>query len=529
MADGVVGKCDGCQLVSELMAELDILRRRSSEMSQLEERCRRAEEALKAHEERSRLWRESAPMGVCATDGNGRIAAINRKMKEMLSLPPIHDENDDNDSQASDLLESSMGEALRLCLETKKPLVVEQFQPNSKEGPKSLRYHLSPVSDGGGAALGVIAFGEDITPLHRAEQALRESEERYRLLFESSPIAMIERDASTLKAHIEQLSDSGVTDLGDYVLKDPEEIDRCMSMIKTVKHNVAFLELMEISDDTAFARGLDMASFKDAKELGREIILMLARNSTSNEKERTFTTLKGSKKNVLAKTLVVSGHEATFSRIVVALVDITQRKRMEEALRISEQRFRDQAIRDDLTGLYNRRYLYSSLNELISAAKTDDSKVSVIFMDIDHFKVVVDTYGHLNGSQVIRELAGTIRYAVESPAYAVAYAGDEFVIVLPGLDDACAKQKALEIRRLINNAVYLREQGVDVRLSASFGVATFPDHAKDMRDLLSAADQALFCVKQTGKNSVGLHRNHAGNVHSEGLTEDDGGRNATRG
>jgi len=115
----------------------------------------------------------------------------------------------------------------------------------------------------------------------------------------------------------------------------------------------------------------------------------------------------------------------------------------------------------------------------------------------------VDAHGHLNGSQAIREVAATIRESIEEPAYAVAYAGDEFVVVLPGHDKDQAMAKALNIQSRINNSVYLRGQGLAVKLQASFGVATFPDHATDLTGLLASADRALFGVKANGKSAIG--------------------------
>ncbi len=493
-----------CKSREQLLAELDALQRQVAEMKHTEERGRQAEEALRALEARNRLLRECAPMGVFAVDDKGRVTTINRKMKEMLDLAEDGEDEVINIFQVLDLSQSSFADMIRCCLETKEAMVFERSVCGS-EGPcERLRYHLSAVSDSNGSTLGAIAFGEDVTELNHAEQALRESEKRYRLLFQSAPIAMIERDASALKAHIEHLRASGVSDFREYVAANPEDVSRCMSMIKTVSCNGAFLELMEIPHEVALSNGFGMAVFEGAAELAREIVLMLAEGGKTNEKERTFTTLKGNKKSVVAKTLVLSGHEDTFSRIVIAFMDISRRKQAEESLRLSEQRFREQAMRDDLTGLYNRRFLYRTLEALIESAKAEGSQVSVIFMDIDRFKHVVDTYGHLNGSQAIREVAATIGGCVKSPGYAVAYAGDEFVVVLPGSGGDAARQQAVEIRDGMNREVYLREAGIEVRLQASFGVATFPDHARDMTGLLGAADHALFTVKQTGKNGIKL-------------------------
>lgn len=160
------------------------------------------------------------------------------------------------------------------------------------------------------------------------------------------------------------------------------------------------------------------------------------------------------------------------------------------------------AIHDDLTGLYNTRYLYKTLSTLLAAANLNKTAVSLIFMDIDNFKKVVDTYGHLMGSQAIRELAGTVRECIKEPAFGVAYGGDEFVIVLDGFTKKQAIEKAEEIRSQMTKTIYLRNFGHQVNLKASFGVATFPDDAKDVLTLLACADRAMFDIKEGGKNAV---------------------------
>ena len=92
------------------------------------------------------------------------------------------------------------------------------------------------MPDGSGTVSGVLAFVEDMTSLKLAQDAVQESEERYRLLFQSTPIALIERDASRLKAHLDRLRASGVTDFSNYLAENPREVAHCKSMIKTVDY-----------------------------------------------------------------------------------------------------------------------------------------------------------------------------------------------------------------------------------------------------------------------------------------------------
>ncbi|MBL7204648.1 MAG: GGDEF domain-containing protein [Desulfobacteraceae bacterium] len=173
-----------------------------------------------------------------------------------------------------------------------------------------------------------------------------------------------------------------------------------------------------------------------------------------------------------------------------------------EALRKSEEKFRKLAIHDNLTGLYNTRYLYQALSELISESLVSKQPFSLIFMDIDDFKQVVDTHGHLKASQTLQEFASTLQETLQEPAYAVAYGGDEFVMVLPGLNKRQALHMAENVRSRIGETLYLRGEGLRVRLRASFGVSTFPDDATSLSEMLALADQAMFFVKERGKNSV---------------------------
>ena len=177
-------------------------------------------------------------------------------------------------------------------------------------------------------------------------------------------------------------------------------------------------------------------------------------------------------------------------------------KQAQKALRKSEQKFRKQAIHDNLTGLYNTRYLYHALDELIKKSASLGRVFSLVFMDIDDFKQVVDTHGHLNASKALQEIAATIKTNLQAPAYGVAYGGDEFVLVLPEFDKQQALDMAETIRKRIKETLYLQKAGLRVQVSSSLGVSTFPDDADTLTELLALADQAMFSVKERGKDSV---------------------------
>ncbi|MFH0994081.1 MAG: sensor domain-containing diguanylate cyclase [Pseudomonadota bacterium] len=162
----------------------------------------------------------------------------------------------------------------------------------------------------------------------------------------------------------------------------------------------------------------------------------------------------------------------------------------------------DLSIRDTLTGMFNTRYLYQTLDAMISERSAGLAPVSLIFMDVDNFKQVVDSYGHLKGSQVLHEIAGTIRGCIQEPAFGVAYGGDEFVVVLPDMPKESAYRTAEDIRMRINETSYLCDDGYSIHVGISLGLASFPEDAENSQELLALADGALFQIKANGKNGV---------------------------
>lgn len=486
--------------------ELGDLRQRLAGMAQLEHRYAEAEAALKRLAHRDRLLGDSAPLGIVVVDREGNIQGLNRRLRDWLLWPEGLDPEGMNLFTFQPLVDAGVIEDFRRCIASNRTIQQDHTCVARNGQCLQLRFHLGPIADQDGSVTGLMSFVENTTQLKEAQAAAQENEQRYRLLFQSAPTPMVERDASQLKAHIENLQASGIADLKSYFQQNPEEVLRCVGLIRTADCNNAFMELLETQDKEALMANLPQVIMgPELQHMAREMVLLVAQGCFIPEREMTIRTAQGRSKRIIMRAMALAGHETTMARVVLTMVDISARVAAEEALRASEQRFREQALHDNLTGLHNQRYLYHSLPLLIQSARNEKTPLSVIFMDLDNFKRVVDTHGHLNGSRAIQEVAAVVRDTIAAPAYAVAYAGDEFVVVLPDAAGDQATNKASQIGERIKNTVFLSNQGRNVRLQASFGVATFPDHAEDAEALLAAADTALFEIKGTGKGAIGRY------------------------
>jgi diguanylate cyclase (GGDEF)-like protein len=165
-------------------------------------------------------------------------------------------------------------------------------------------------------------------------------------------------------------------------------------------------------------------------------------------------------------------------------------------------KIRKMSIMDEYTGLYNSRFLHQILDEFFS--KTDQkTQLSVVFMDIDNFKSIVDKYGHLLGTKLLKEIGITITSNLWKEDILIKYGGDEYIIILPGRSKPEAVKHCENILFAINESTYLKSEAEPARITASFGIATYPEDAETKKEVLILADNALFKIKNSTKNSVG--------------------------
>lgn len=180
--------------------------------------------------------------------------------------------------------------------------------------------------------------------------------------------------------------------------------------------------------------------------------------------------------------------------------DISQ---MEKHIGFSMQYWQSQRLSlcDDLTGLYNQKYMSAVLDGEIARALREHSKFTVLFLDIDYFKAVNDTRGHWVGSKLLVEIARLLNNSIRRCDYAFRYGGDEFVIVMPQTQAEDAVVIAERLRETIEKANFIID-GEKLHLTLSIGLACFPDHARSYKDIIKIADEAMYSGKVKSRNTV---------------------------
>jgi diguanylate cyclase (GGDEF)-like protein len=167
-------------------------------------------------------------------------------------------------------------------------------------------------------------------------------------------------------------------------------------------------------------------------------------------------------------------------------------------------RSRDLAMRDDLTKAYNRRFFETYLDEEIERSRRYGAVFTIIFLDLDDLRQVNNEYGHLSGSRTLQEVAKRILGAVRGIDKVVRFGGDEFCVILPQTDQEQAVAVARRIARSMTSSPLQIDGHIEVNITASFGIASYPTHAITKDALIRQADAAMYRVKSTTKNAVGV-------------------------
>jgi diguanylate cyclase (GGDEF)-like protein/PAS domain S-box-containing protein len=402
---------------------------------------------------------DSTADGILVTDDGGHILTYNQRFVDMWRIP-----QDIVDTADERLVRSTVIDQLSQPVEYENTIASLYAQPEAesfellefRDGRRFERYSIGRTIEGI-AKVRVWSF-RDVTARFAAEAALRESEVRYRLLFEQNAA-------------------------GVYVTDFRGEIVDC---------NSTFASLVGARRNDLV--GKSVGDLYERRVEREELAAMLQDAGILNGVEIELRRVDGARVWVLQNLgLVGQGEQAM---IHATVVDISDRKRAEEQIEFH-------AYHDVLTHLPNRRLFTDRLALGINRARRSGKSLAVMFIDLDHFKTVNDTFGHTAGDELLLEMSQRLRECIREDDTVARIGGDEFTIILSELrhpeDAAQVAQKILEMVQLP-----MTISGMPIEISASIGIALYPVDGFDVETLLRNADSAMYRAKESGRNNYQL-------------------------
>lgn len=353
-----------------------------------------------------------------------------------------------------------MDELYRRVLAGERVARFETVRLHDNGEPVHLSLSLSPVRDNAGTVTGIAVIGRDITGRVRAEQALRESERQLESILNNAAEGMI------------VVSESGTLE----------------------RINLVAQRLFGLRPDEAVGMNLRQLAIDLAADEARSTLDngLWLRTLLGGRRELSGRRSDGALFPLELSLSEISLHPSP-PKFTAVLRDITERKRWETQIYAL-------AYSDPLTGLPNRLLLRDRLEHAIAAAQRNRSLVAVLFIDLDNFKRVNDSFGHHVGDQLLRDIAERARSCVREIDTVCRVGGDEFVVVLPELRDA---QDAGAVARKLHGSLAqpYRVDLCDMSVTPTLGISVFPHHGSDAETLIRNADAAMYHAKENGKNA----------------------------
>lgn len=331
----------------------------------------------------------------------------------------------------------------------------------------------------------------------RAADALRVGEARFRSLYDHAPVALWQQDWSAARRALQELAESGVEDLGQWLQNNPSQLLRLAGLVRITDVNAAALtQVGAYPSRVELGRlGLEQNFAPAALPMFAQALLALERGQHLFLGEGSFLRLDGVQRQNELTLLVMPGHEHALDFVIVSTVDITERKRLNDELV-------QLATTDFLTGLPNRREFMARLDSEQARLQRDvGGRAAVLMLDIDHFKDINDAHGHDRGDAVLRHLAGLMRDSQRKIDMLGRVGGEEFAILLPGADMEAARTFAERLRQRIADTP-LQQHGGSIVVTVSIGIAGMAAADRGGDAALVRADQALYRAKRGGRNRV---------------------------
>ena len=322
---------------------------------------------------------------------------------------------------------------------------------------------------------------EDTTARAEAQRVIASSEQYARSLFEHSPVSLWVEDFSSVKALIDEARSQGIRDFATFIKVHSEFVTRCMHEIRVIDVNHETLRMFGARSKDELLRNTGRIFRDEMHESFSEQLRELWDGKTLQQREVVNYSLTGELVNIHMQFSVMEGHQDRWDLVLVSLVDITARKKAEAYLEYLGKH-------DVLTQLRNRTFY---TEELARLARKGPWPLSVLVIDMNGLKQANDENGHAAGDSLLRRIGEVLTKAVDAPSVAARIGGDEFAVLMPGMEERGAQHMKERIQTLLdmNNQFYGGDRGLQLSLSIGIAHCTSGDQIESM---LLRADKAMY-------------------------------------
>ncbi|MCZ2496212.1 diguanylate cyclase [Xylophilus sp. Kf1] len=322
---------------------------------------------------------------------------------------------------------------------------------------------------------------EDTTARAEAQRVIASSEQYSRSLFEHSPVSLWVEDFSSVKALIDEARSQGIRDFATFIKVHPEFVTRCMHEIRVIDVNHETLRMFGARTKDELLRNTGRIFRDEMHDSFSEQLRELWDGKTLQQREVVNYSLTGELVNIHMQFAVMDGHQERWDLVLVSLVDITARKKAEAYLEYLGKH-------DVLTQLRNRTFY---TEELARLARKGPWPLAVLVIDMNGLKQANDENGHAAGDGLLRRIGEVLTKAVDAPSVAARIGGDEFAVLMPGLEERGAQHMKERIQTLLdmNNQFYGGDRGLQLSLSIGIAHCTSGDQIESM---LLRADKAMY-------------------------------------
>ena len=390
MIGGVIGARD----ITDRRCMQDEIKRYSENLEELVEQRTRG---LAESESRFRTLVENLPLKIFVKDRNSVYLSCNDHYAQDLKINPEEIVGkDDYAFFPRELADSYRAVDRRIIHSGRTEELEEKYLANGIESWVSTIK--TPIRNAEGNVTGLLGIFRDVTEHVLMQQKLKENEERYRSLFESSPISLWEEDFSAVKEYLDGLQHGGASDFRRHFKHHPEDVAKCAGLVKILSVNNATLELYNAKSAEEIVDGLSRVLTKESHDAFREELVAWAEGKKRFESEIDNQTLDGNVKHVSLKCSVVPGYENTLGKVLVSIVDLTQRRLMERDLRLAQRlaaigetaAMVGHDLRNPLQGIASAAY-YLRTKERSKLSKTGREMLSLIGKDVRRSdKIITD-------------------------------------------------------------------------------------------------------------------------------------------